>query len=383
MFKRLFAIDKNSKHSFFLFGPRGTGKTTWLKANFPEEIYLDLLDSELSRALMSKPENLENYIPSDYRGWVILDEVQKIPSLLNEVHRLIEGKKYKFILSGSSARGLRRAGVNLLAGRALTYYFHPLTSEELAGHFSLEKSLKFGHLPMVYNTQDPKKFLNSYIQAYLKEEIQQEGLTRNLGDFSRFLETASFSQGEVLNISQVAKEAMLERKTVENYFKILEDLLIAERLPVFNKRAKRKLISHNKFYFFDTGVFRALRPSGPLDSNEEIDGPALETLFLQELRALNDYYDLDFKIYYWRSVAKLEVDFVLYGPKIFQAIEIKRKSVITDNDLRGLRAFSADYPEAKCYLFCMAKNIEYRGNITIIPIKKAFSNWGKFFDYSS
>lgn len=283
----------------------------------------------------------------------------------------------------SSARGLRRAGVNLLAGRALTYYFHPLTSEELAERFSLEKSLKFGHLPMVYNTQDPKKFLNSYIQAYLKEEIQQEGLTRNLGDFSRFLETASFSQGEVLNISQVAKEAMLERKTVENYFKILEGLLIAERLPVFNKRAKRKLISHNKFYFFDTGVFRALRPSGPLDSDEEIDGPALETLFLQELRALNDYYDLDFKIYYWRSVAKLEVDFVLYGPKIFRAIEIKRKSVITDNDLRGLRAFSADYPEAKCYLFCTAKNIEYRGNITIIPIKKAFSNWEKFFDYSS
>ena len=152
MFKRLFAIDKNSKHSFFLFGPRGTGKTTWLKANFPEEIYLDLLDSELSRALMSKPENLENYIPSDYRGWVILDEVQKIPSLLNEVHRLIESKKYKFILSGSSARSLRRTGVNLLAGRALTYYFHPLASEELAGHFSLEKSfrLKSGFTERAY-----------------------------------------------------------------------------------------------------------------------------------------------------------------------------------------------------------------------------------------
>ena len=227
---------------------------------------------------------------------------------------------------------------------------------------------------LVVNAAKMDQFISHYTAVKYKPN--------SLGAFDG-LETASFSQGEVLNISQVAKEAMLERKTVENYFKILEGLLIAERLPVFNKRAKRKLISHNKFYFFDTGVFRALRPSGPLDSDEEIDGPALETLFLQELRALNDYYDLDFKIYYWRSVAKLEVDFVLYGPKIFRAIEIKRKSVITDNDLRGLRAFSADYPEAKCYLFCTAKNIEYRGNITIIPIKKAFSNWEKFFDYSS
>lgn len=373
MYIRTFTVDLTSKQSFFLFGPRGTGKTTWLRTNFPDAIYLDLLESKLHRTLLASPEKLENYIPNDYAGWVILDEVQKIPALLNEVHRLIESKKYKFILTGSSARNLKKKGVDLLAGRALTYYFHPLIKKELGEKFSLTQSLKYGQLPMAYDSENPAKFLSSYVQTYLQEEVLQEGLVRNVGNFSRFLETASFSQGEVLNISQIAQEAQMERKTVENYFTILEDLLIGLRLPIFNKRAKRKLIAHNKFYFFDIGVFRSLRPTGPLDSESEIDGPALETLFLQEMRALNNYLDLGYQIFFWRSQTGLEVDFVLYGPKGLLAFEIKRKINITNKDLTGLKAFKNDYPEAKCFIFCGTDKQEYRGDITIMPIEKALN----------
>ncbi|MBU4257331.1 ATP-binding protein [Patescibacteria group bacterium] len=374
MYKRIFKINRNANQSFFLFGPRGTGKTTWLKSNFQNSIYLDLLDSKLYRTFLANPEKLEHFIPADYKDWVILDEVQKAPNLLNEVHRLIEAKKYKFILTGSSARGLRKKGINLLAGRALTYYFHPLTQKELGKDFSLQRSLKFGQLPMACTSSNPDKFLNSYIQTYLKEEVLQEGLTRNIGNFSRFLETAAFSQGEILNASHIARESQLERKTVENYFSILEDLLIGIRVPVFNKRSKRKLISHNKFYYFDVGIFRSLRPRGPLDSESEIDGAALETLFLQEIRALNDYYNLGYKIYYWRSATGLEVDFALYGPKGLLAFEIKRKSSIFKKDLKGLRAFSQDYPEAKLFVFCSTDKKEYHGDIQVLPIETALKN---------
>jgi predicted AAA+ superfamily ATPase len=377
MFKRLIEINKSAQ-SFFLFGPRGTGKTTWLKTNYKEAIYLDLLESKLRRTLQGTPEKLDNYIPKDYKGWVVLDEVQKIPELLNEVHRLIENKKYKFILTGSSARSLRRKGVNLLAGRALTYYLYPLTASELGQKFDFTAALKFGQLPTVKNTGQPAQFLDSYIETYLQEEILQEGLTRNIGNFSRFLEIASYSQGAMLNVAQIAQEAQLERKTVENYFKILEDLLIAYRLPVFTKKAKRKLVVHNKFYFFDVGVFRALRPTGPLDSEAEIDGPALETLFLQEIKAVNDYLNLDYEIFYWRSVTGLEVDFILYGPKGLVAFEIKRKSNINNGDLGSLKAFLKDYPGSKCYLCCGVDKIEYRDDITIINIEEVLRNITKF-----
>lgn len=380
MYKRILHINPRSKKSFFLFGPRGTGKTTWLKRNFKQSVYLDLLDSKLRRTLSAQPEKLEDYIPPKYKHWIILDEVQKIPELLNEVHRLIENKKFKFILTGSSARSLRRKGVNLLAGRALTYYFHPLTTPELADDFNLVRSLQYGHLPLACTQKNPDKFLNSYLDTYLREEILQESLTRNIGNFSRFLEVAAFSQGEVLNVNQVATESQLERKTAENYFKILEDLLIGVRLPVFSKRAKRKLIKHNKFYYFDVGVFRTLRPSGPLDSASEIDGPALETLFLQEIRAINDYHDLGYQIYYWRSTTGLEVDFILYGKKGLLAFEIKRTSTLTKKDLNGLKAFKKDYPEAQAYVFCNTDRVEYREGITIMPLDTAIGSLNKILD---
>src|SRR3990167_2118447 len=232
MFSRLLKPPKNK--SFFLFGPRGTGKTTWVKSAFPDALYLDLLEAEIFNDLLANPQRLENYIPINFKDFVIIDEIQRIPNLLNEVHRLIEKSHQKFILTGSSARKLRKKGENLLAGRALTYFLHPLTAFELGSDFNLGKSLAYGQLPSVLIEEDPKKYLESYVKTYLEEEIFQECLTRNLSAFARFLETASFSQGSVLNTSAVAREAAIERKVVENYFLILEDLLIGYKIPVFS-----------------------------------------------------------------------------------------------------------------------------------------------------
>ena len=198
-----------------------------------------------------------------------------------------------------------------------------------------------------------------------------------MGDFYRFLDVAVFSQGEVLNLNEVARECLLKRDKVEGYFNILEDLLLAIQIPVFSRRAKRKLVSKNKFYYFDVGVFRYLRQSGLLDSESEIDGPALETLFLQEMRAINDYYEMDYKIYYWRTKTGLEVDFVLYGSKGLLAFEIKRKRNITDKDWRGLKAFAKEYPEARKIVFCGVKKTERRGDIEILPVEHGLRNLKK------
>ena len=377
MYSRLLKKPLETNQSFFLFGPRGTGKTTWLKNQLKNSIYLDLLKPNLYQELLAHPENLTNFITHE-NSWIILDEIQKIPMLLNEVHRLIEAKNYRFILTGSSARSLRKKGTNLLAGRALLFHLYPLTVLELQTDFDLKKSLNYGHLPMVFKTKNPKEFLESYVQAYLKEEVLQEGLTRNIGNFFRFLEVASFSQGSVLSISEVAREAKVERKVVEGYFQIWEDLLIARRLPVFTKKAKRRLINHQKFYFFDVGVYRTIRPHGILDNAEEIDGSALETLFLQELTALNDYFGFDYQIFYWRTASQLEVDFVLYGPKGFIAIEIKRSRAVHSKDMHSLKAFAEDYPEAQLYLFYGGSEQQKIDDINVIPIEDALKNLGAY-----
>ena len=259
----------------------------------------------------------------------------------------------------------------MLAGRALTYSFHQLTAIELAKDFNLAHSLKFGQLPCVYTEKDPQAYLESYVETYLREEIQQEGLTRNLSAFSRFLEAASFSQGSVLNTSGVARECAVERKAVENYFSILEDLLIGCRLPVFTKKAKRRMVSHHKFYFFDVGVYRTIRPSGPLDMPEEMEGLAFETLVFQELRAINDYLRLGYELYYWHTSNQVEVDFVLYGNKGLKAFEVKRTGRLQENMLRGLKAFLKDYPSAKAYLIYGGTRRLYEGKITILPVQEA------------
>ncbi|OGP73756.1 MAG: ATPase [Deltaproteobacteria bacterium RBG_16_49_23] len=368
MYSRLLSPPRAK--SFFLFGPRGTGKTTWVKSAFPKAIYIDLLEAELFNDLTANPQRLSNFIPPDFKDWIIIDEIQRIPDLLHEVHRLIEAKKYHFILTGSSPRKLKKRGPNLLAGRALTLSLHPLSVAELGGDFRLEHSLTYGHLPSVYIETDPQKYLEAYVRTYLEEEIRQEGLTRNLSTFARFLEAASFSQGSVLNISSVGRECHVERKAVESYFSILEDLMIGYRIPIFSKKAKRRLIVHPKFYFFDVGVYRTLRPMGPLDAPEEVDGIALETLFLQELIALNDALDLRYKVFYWRTSNGREVDFVLYGPKGLLSFEIKRTSRITSNMLGGLKSFLADYPMAKAYFVYMGNRRMYEGKIEIVPVQE-------------
>ncbi|MGO8988304.1 MAG: ATP-binding protein [bacterium] len=372
MYSRIIAPPKTK--SFFLFGPRGTGKTTWVKSAFPKAAYIDLLEAELFNDLTANPQRLSNFIPLDFKDWVIIDEVQRIPELLHEVHRLIETKKYRFILTGSSPRKLKRKGPNLLAGRALTLSMHPLSVAELGDDFRLEHSMRYGQLPSVYTEADPKKYLEAYVRTYLEEEIRQEGLTRNLSAFARFLEAASFSQGSILNISSVARECHVERKVVESYFSILEDLMIGYRIPIFSKKAKRRLIVHPKFYFFDVGVYRTLRPMGPLDAPEEVDGIALETLFLQELIALNSAFDFGYKIFYWRTSNGREVDFVLYGPKGMLSFEIKRTSRITSAMLGGLKSFLADYPMAKAYFLYTGNRRMHEGKIEIVPLLEILEN---------
>lgn len=366
MYPRLIQPPKDK--SFFLFGPRGTGKTTWVRSSFPDAVYLDLLEAELFNDLLANPQRLANFIPKDFNNWVIIDEVQKIPDLFNEVHRLIEKYKYKFILTGSSARKIRRKGPNLLAGRALTYSLHSLTVSELGQDFDLDHSLRYGQLPCVYTEQDPRGYLESYVRTYLEEEVRQEGLTRNLGAFYRFLEAASFSQGSVLNISSVARDCAVQRKVVENYFSILEDLLIAYRVPIFSRKAKRRLAAHPKFYFFDVGVYRTLRSAGPLDMPEEIEGAVFETLLFQEFNAVNAALGLGYKIYYWRTSNNTEVDFVLYGDKGILAFEVKRTRKVANSMLRGLRSFLADYPMAKAYFIYGGERRMREGDIEIIPM---------------
>lgn len=369
MYKRLFKAPDHK--SFFLFGPRGTGKTYWVRKNFKKALYLDLLEAELFVDLTANPGLLEKLIPKNFDDWVIIDEVQKIPALLNEVHRLIEKKRQRFVLTGSSARQLRKRGVNLLAGRALTYSMHPLTAIELKSAFDLEKAVNFGMLPSIQTEPNPKKYLKSYVKTYLREEVLHEGITRNLGAFSRFLIAASFSQGSILNITEVARECGIDRKVVMGYFDILEDLLLSFRLPSFTKRAKRKVVSHPKFYYFDVGVYRAIRPTGPLDSPEEIGGIALETLFFQQLIAINDYFQGDFEFFYWRTATGLEVDFIAYGPKGIFAFEIKRGRRHKPSDLRGLLEFKKAYPMATLYLINSSKQVIQEGDIQIVPIEKA------------
>jgi len=362
--------------SFFLFGPRGTGKTTWLKATFPGAAVLDLLKEADYQEFLRNPSQLEAWAAAhaQRREPLIIDEIQRLPELLNEVHRLIEARKYIFVMTGSSARKLRRGGANLLAGRALVKQMHPFTAAELGRDFDLRRSLRFGQLPGAYFQEDPQ-YLKAYVGVYLREEIQIEAQVRNLALFSRFLEAATFSQASVLSVAGVAQECGVDRKTAESYFQLLEDLMIGIRLPVFRRRAKRKLVTHPKFYFFDVGVFTTLRPRGPLDPQEEIQGAAIETLVLQELRATLANFNLDYELSYWRSQKKEEVDFVLYGSAGLIAIEVKRAGRFGEQDLLALKAFLADYPTARAYLLYGGRQRLKFETIEVMPLEEALQDW--------
>ena len=377
MYKRLF--KPSMEHSYFLLGPRGVGKSCFVNNSYKKALYFDLLDSDIYTKLLASPRRLSEYIPSSFKQWIIIDEIQKIPALLDEVHRLIEKRKLKFILTGSSARKLKTKNVNLLAGRAFTEYMYPLTVEELGQDFSLKKSLSYGHLPMAYQTSHPMKFLSSYIGTYLKEEIQQESLTRNLPGFSRFLESASFSQGAVLNITNISRECAVHRKVVEAYFSILRDTLLSYELKPFLKKSKRDLLRSPKFYFFDVGLFQVLRPKGPLDTLSEQSGVALETLVLQELKAYNSYKNLGYEIFYWRPRNnKNEVDFILYGEQGLKAIEVKLSHRIRPDDYKGLLEFVKDYPQAKAFLLYTGLKKYVFKDIQVLPVEKFLKNKKNF-----
>jgi predicted AAA+ superfamily ATPase len=357
---------------FFLLGPRGTGKTWLTQRLFPKAFRVDLLDPETLRSLSARPERLRELIGArPEAAQVVIDEVQKLPELLEVVHLLIEDKLgVQFIFTGSSARKLRRGGVNLLGGRAAQKTLYPFMAAELGPKFNLKDALRLGMLPIVRGGKSPEEILRAYSGLYLREEVQMEGLVRNIGNFSRFLEAISFSQGTVLNLANVARECHVNRKTVEGYLEILEDLLLAFRVPVFTRRAQRELAVHPKFFFFDVGVFRANRPTGPLDAPSEIDGAALESLVAQHLRAWCDYSGGNHKLHYWQTRSKVEVDFVVYGEGGLYALEVKNSARVRPEDLRGLKNFGEDFPESRRWLLYRGKERLLCDDILCVPCEE-------------
>ena len=347
---------------FFLFGPRGTGKSTWLAQQFPNAVRLDLLDPAVLRAYQARPERLkERLAASPEADTVVIDEVQRAPQLLDVVHSLLEDRTFwsgqaapRFVLTGSSARKLRHGASNLLAGRLVEAAMPPFLAAELGDTFNLSRALQIGLVPLIWEASDPAATLAAYASLYLQEEVQAEALVRQIGDFSRFLEVISFSQASQLNLASLAREAEIPRKRAESYLGILKDLLLAFEVPVFQKRAQRQLVQHAKFFFFDVGVYRSLRPRGPLDGPEEIEGVALESLVAQHLRAFCQLRRRGETLHFWRTRSGLEVDFVVYGPDVFWAIAVKRRARIERRDLAGLQAFGKDYPQAQRWLLSLA-----------------------------
>ena len=314
-------------HSFFLFGPRSTGKTTWLRQHYKDALWFNLLRNAEYLDLIQDKGLFRRRVESLDGGWVVIDEVQRLPELLNEVHDLISTyqERYLFALSGSSARKLRRGGVNLLAGRVFTRNLFPLVSKELDFNFEIEDALRFGMLPDVHRkSKHAKDFLKSYVTTYLREEIQQEALTRNLDAFTRFLSIAAIMNGEIINIAGVSRDSGVGRTTCQNYFQILIDTLVGYLLPAWQPRAKVRESGKPKFYLFDPGVANTL--AGNLSFTEEhapTRGKLLETLLLSELRALSDYLLLDLQIFYWQGSSNKEVDFIVKQGSITAGIEVK------------------------------------------------------------
>lgn len=357
------------ERSYFLFGPRGTGKSTYLEKYKSIAIWIDLLDPDSERQYSAKPERLQDVITaSPEKHIVVIDEIQRVPSLLPVVHSImVKQKNIQFILTGSSARKIKRSGSDLLGGRASERHMHPFMAAELKEEFSLEHALQFGLLPLLYHESNPLDALKAYIRLYLKEEIKMEGLVRNMDNFTRFLETISFSHGAQINASNIARECAVKRKTVENYITILDDLLLSFQLNVFTKRAQRSLSTHPKIYLFDAGVYRVLRPRGPLDSVTEEEGQALEGLVAQHLRAWCDYSDDQYQLYFWRTVSGVEVDFIVYGPNALWAIEVKNTRNVNAQDVKSLRSFREDYPMAKTALIYRGKERIMVNDILCVP----------------
>ena len=358
MFQRQLSPAASKSH--FLFGPRQTGKTSFVKSRLAEaDLYIDLLPQ---RAFLNYAQS-----PGSFRGEVlahlrrhkrftcVVDEIQKLPALLDEVHELIESTLVTFVLTGSSARKLRRGSSNLLAGRAYTYHLFPLTFEELGDDFVLEKALNYGTLPPIWARPDenPREFLRSYAETYLREEIQQEGLVRNLTPFSSFLDIAAAADGEVVNYSNIARECGVSVKTVQQYYQILEETFLVLRLPAWTRSTRTRLVSHPRYFFFDPGVTNSLthQLSGRLDPI--VRGRRFEQLVIQQIRSAIEYRRLDCDLAFWRTYQGVEVDLLITrGQKILAAAEIKSTPAIAQAHLRGLRTFLEHHPRTPSFVLC-------------------------------
>ena len=349
------------KKSHFLLGPRQTGKTFLVQHTLKNARVYDLLDYAVYLALSQNPGRMAQELSPKDRI-VVIDEIQRLPELLNEVHRLIESRGLRFLLTGSSARKLRRGGVNLLGGRARTKYLHPLTYKELGSRFDLRTATERGLLPSIYFSDDPRADLQSYAGSYLQQEIVAEGATRNVPAFSRFLKVAAFCNGTIVNFTKVANDAQVKRTTVYEYFEILKDTLVLYELPAWRKTKKRKPLASSKYYFFDVGVVSSLQGRRFRPGTPEF-GEALETYLMHELTSHSDYVSQE-SLGYWRSTTGFEVDFIIGD---HTAIEVKAKENVSPHDLKSLRAL-AEEKQLKRYL-CVsleprARKIE---GISVLP----------------
>lgn len=370
MIERICRIPNDLEDSIFLFSVRQTGKSTFLRQKFPGSIYIDLLDTALRGRFRRRPSLLYEMLSDKEEGTLaIIDEIPEVPDLLNEVHRLISEKGIVFILCGSSARKLKRKGYNTLGGRAYPVYLFPFVSAELPD-FDLQKAINYGMLPPHYLAKTPHHRLSAYIDVYLKEEIKEEALVRNLSSFQRFLEVAALTDGEMINNNNIAQDCGVSANTVGNYFDILEDTLLGFRIPAYTKTMKRRVVQAPKFYYFDIGVANHLLHRKELVRGTAEYGHAFEHLVMQELRAWLYYNEIPEQLSYWRTYTGQEVDAVIGDAKV--AIEIKSVEEVLPKHLKGLKAFAADYPESKQLIVSLDPINRKMGNVECIYVLDFF-----------
>ena len=371
MLERILKLEETKEDSLFLWGSRQTGKSTLLRMLFPEATVYDLLKSDVRMALQMRPAQLrEECELLDDGELVIIDEVQKVPALLDEVHWLIENKGLRFILSGSSARKLRRSGANLLGGRALRKTLFPLVSAEIPD-FDLNRALNHGMLPHHYLMGNPAMRIQSYIGDYLQQEIVEEAIVRKLDSFTRFLQVAALSNGEIVNYTNIAQDCGISSKTIKEYFSILEETLLGFYLPSYTRVIKRRVIQSPKFYYFDVAIPNHLLHRVPLQQGTDVYGHALEHLVVQELRAFLSYRHPFKALSYWHTLDnKYEVDAILGDAEV--AIEVKSSNKITPHDTRGLKAFADEYPDAKLYLLAKEDRPRKFNGVEVWPVEQFF-----------
>ena len=371
MFKRSIALPKAKKETFFLWGPRQTGKSTLLKSAYPGALWIDLLKADVYRRYMQNPEILRQELDArDDNPFIVIDEIQKVPALLDEIHWLHENRKLHFALCGSSARKVRRGHANLLGGRAMRYQLGGLVWPELKSKWALDTLLNNGYLPRIYQSSSPTRPLAAYVGDYLKEEIASEGLVQNLPSFSDFLNIAALCDTEIVNFSNIARDCGVSSPTVKNYFQILEDTLLCSWLPAYTKRPKRRTIQAPKFYMFDVGIVNFLARRGELLAGSSTYGLAFENYCHHELRLYNEYADRFEDLSYWRLTTGTEVDFIVGKMKL--AIESKSSTRITDSHLKGLRELKKEYPECSRRIVVSLESTARKtaDGIEILPIKK-------------